>query len=418
MRFRKQILFASFLLSVNLVSAQNSTSSPYSGFGIGELETTSGGRNTAMGQTGIALRSGIVLNTANPASLTTIEPQSFLFDIGLNYKYTNLENSTKSVDVSDGNLSWLQLGFPVTKKLFAGISLNPKSSVGYNIYTLKSIEGTNGKYQSVYEGTGGLSEAAGMFAWKLNDKLSLGAKAGYLWGNVLQTLEQDFVVSSTTYSIVQEDETKYSGAYFNLGTQISLPVSDRSGFVLGSVVGISSKLNSETSTTITKSYISSSEEISSDEKTIDKARLPIDLGFGISYSHKGKWTATFDYKRSDWKDANLNFSTKKLSVNNSYRAGFEFVPNSDPRSFKQTTKYRLGYHFDSGYLNIYDNQIHEQAISFGVGIPIRKEKSFMNFSVEAGMRGTKTSHLIQEQFVKLNCSFNLWDRWFIKRQYD
>jgi hypothetical protein len=418
MKLRKLILFLSFLLSVNMLSAQNSTSSPYSGFGIGELEMASGGRNTAMGQTGIALRSGLFLNTANPASLTTIEPQSFLFDMGLNYKYTNLENTTKSVDVSDGNLSWLQLGFPITKKLFAGISLNPKSSVGYNIFTLKSIEGTNSKYQSVYEGTGGLSEAAGMFAWKLNDKISFGAKAGYLWGNVSQTLEQDFSVSSTTYSIIQEDETQYSGAYFNLGTQISLPVSAQSGFVFGCVAGLSSKLNSETATTITKSYVSSSEEMASDVKKADKASLPVDIGFGASYSHEGKWTATFDYKRSDWKDANLNMSSQKLSTNNSYRAGFEFVPNSDPRSFRQSTKYRLGYRFDSGYLKIYDNQIHEQAVSLGVGFPIRKEKSFVNFSVEAGLRGTKASHLIQEQFVKLNCSFNLWDRWFIKRQYD
>jgi len=82
MNFKK--IFFSLLITISCfgLSAQNNTSSPYSGLGIGELEMSSGGRNTAMGQTGIGLRSNLFMNTANPASLTAIDPQSFLFDIG------------------------------------------------------------------------------------------------------------------------------------------------------------------------------------------------------------------------------------------------------------------------------------------------------------------------------------------------
>jgi hypothetical protein len=203
-----------------------------------------------------------------------------------------------------------------------------------------------------------------------------------------------------------------------MGTQISLPVSTKSTFILGSVVGLSSRLNSETSTTITKAYGTETETMASDVKTSETAKLPIDLGFGLSYLRGTKWTASFDYKRTNWESANLNMSSYKLSTNNSFRTGFEFVPNNDPRSFKQTTKYRLGYRFDSGYLKMYNNQIHEQAVSFGVGLPIRKDHSFANFTIEAGLRGTKTAQLIQERFVKLSCSFNLWDRWFVQRQYE
>jgi hypothetical protein len=78
----------------------------------------------------------------------------------------------------------------------------------------------------------------------------------------------------------------------------------------------------------------------------------------------------------------------------------------------------MGYRYESGYLKLYNNQIHEQAFSFGLGVPIRKDRSYANFSLEFGTRGTKTAHLIKENFVKFNCSFNLWDRWFIKRQID
>ena len=400
------------------VLAQNSTSSPYSGFGIGELETSAGGRNSAMGETGIALRSSLFFNSANPASLTTIEPQSFLFDMGFNFKYTKMESSSKKADVNDGNLSWLQLGFPITKKLFGGLTLNPKSSVGYNIYTAKTIDGTSIKYPSIYEGTGGLSEAAVLLAWKLTKNISLGAKSGYIWGNVTQTLNQSISVSSTTYQIDQEDNTHYSGGYFNVGTQISFPVNSKSSIILGGIAGISSKLNGETSTTITKSYSSTSDVISSDVLSSKSMKLPLDIGVGISYNYSDKWITTFDVKKCNWKDATLDFNPNKLATNNSFRGGIEFSPKEDKRSFKQTTKYRLGYRYESGYLKLYDNQIHEQAVSFGVGIPIRKDRSYANFSIELGTRGTKAAHLVKENYLKLNCSFNLWDRWFSKRQID
>jgi hypothetical protein len=415
-----KLILLTILLIVSEISllAQNSTSSPYSGFGIGELEIASGGRNAGMGQTGIALRSSLFLNTANPASLTNIESQGFMLDMGIYFKYTKLENTSKSVNVNDGNLSWLQIGFPITKKLFGGFTLNPKSSVGYNIYTSKTIDGTSISYPSVFEGTGGLSEAAGLLAWKVSKNISLGAKSGIIWGNVTQTQNQEISVSSTDYTMTQEDNIHYLGGYFNLGTQIGIPINAKSSFVLGGVAGISSRLNSNTSTTITRTYGSTSDIISSDVKSANSMRLPLDVGVGISYLYKSRWVATVDVKQSNWKDAKINYNPSKLTINKSFRGGLEFSPKEDTRTLLQTAKYRIGYRYETGYLKIFNNQIHEQAFSFGVGIPIRKDRSFANFSVELGTRGTTAAHLVKEDFIKLNCSFNLWDRWFIKRQFE
>lgn len=398
--------------------AQNSTSSPYSGFGIGELETAAGGRNAGMGETGIALRSGLFFNSANPASLTSIEPQSFLLDMGFNLKYTQMESSSKTANVNDGNLSWLQIGFPISKKLFGGLTLNPKSSVGYNIYTSKTIDGTSVNYPSIYEGTGGLSEAAVLLAWKLTKNISLGIKSGYIWGNVTQTLGQTINISSTAYQIDQEDNIHYSGGYFNTGTQITIPFNSKMSVVLGGIAGISSRLNGETSTTITKTYSNTSEVISSDVISSGSMKLPLDLGVGISLNYRNKLITTFDIKKSDWKNATLDFNPNKLTTNNSFRGGIEYSPKYDKQSLRQTIKYRMGYRYESGYLKLYGNQIHEEAFSFGLGVPIRKDRNYANFSIEVGNRGTKAAHLVRENFVKLNCSFNLWERWFIKRQID
>lgn len=419
MNIKRIQVVSAFLIFASVAGySQNSTSSPYSGFGIGELEMASGGRNTGMGYTGIALKSNLFLNTTNPASLTAIEPQSFIFDMGLHYTYTQLESSSKSVDVNNGNLSWLQMGFPISKKFFGGISLNPKSSVGYKIYTQKSIQGTTTEFPAVYEGTGGLSEAAGLLAFKLNNYASFGLKGGYIWGNVTETQEQTVTISSTGYVIDQTDNTHYSGAYFDFGTQVSIPVSAKSTIIWGAVVGLNSQLNSNRSTTITKSYGATTDVITSDSKSYGSMKLPLDLGTGVSFLYGPKWVGTFDFRRSDWTDASLNISSRKLSTNNSFRGGIEFAPKADPRLLKQTARYRLGYRYESGYIKMYNREIHEQGITFGIGVPIRKEKSFANFTVDLGTRGTTEVNLVKEKYIKLTASFNLWDRWFVKRQYD
>jgi hypothetical protein len=419
-KLKMKYIFSAIVLLLSGLSllAQNSTSSPYSKFGIGELEMAAGGRNAGMGETGIALRSSMFFNSANPASLTAIEPQSFLFDMGFNYKYTQLSNTEKKANVTDGNISWVQMGFPISKKLYGGFSVNPKSSVGYDIYLLKTIEGTTFEYPSIYQGSGGLSESALMLAWKLSKNISLGGKGGYIWGNVTQTIDQTVSLSSTTYEILQTDNIHYSGGYFNLGTQITVPLNSKSSLVFGALAGLSSDMKAKISTTITKSYSSVSEVISSTNKNSYAKKLPLDLGTGVSFLYGLKWVGTFDYKRSNWNDANLIFDANKLTTNNSYRAGVEFAPKEEKQSFRQTVRYRMGYRYETGYLKLFNNQIHEQALSIGFGMPIRKDKSYANFSLEFGTRGTKTANLVKENFVKFNCSLNLFDRWFYKRQID
>jgi hypothetical protein len=177
-------------------------------------------------------------------------------------------------------------------------------------------------------------------------------------------------------------------------------------------------MRAKTSTTITKSYSSSSEIISTTSKNAYSKKLPLDLGFGVSFLYGPKWVGTFDFKQSNWNDANLIFDSNKLTTNYSYRGGIEYAPKEEKQSFRQTVRYRLGYRYETGYIKVFNNQIHEQALSVGFGMPIRKDKSYANFSIEFGTRGTKAANLVKEDFIKFNCSLNLFDRWFFKRQID
>jgi hypothetical protein len=53
-----------------------------------------------------------------------------------------------------------------------------------------------------------------------------------------------------------------------------------------------------------------------------------------------------------------------------------------------------------------------------LGIPLRRTASMLNLGLEWGRWGRRDQGLVQEDFVRVNLSLNLNDRWFIRRVYD
>jgi hypothetical protein len=79
--------------------------------------------------------------------------------------------------------------------------------------------------------------------------------------------------------------------------------------------------------------------------------------------------------------------------------------------------YRVGARYNNSYLNLYDTQISEYGISFGVGFPMKKSKTGIDLSVEIGRRGTTKNNLIQENFINFSLGVSIQEIWFYKRQY-
>ncbi len=408
---RRLHLLLIFIFSVFLASGQNNTNSPYSVFGIGELENSEGGRNMGMGGSGIALRSDLFLNLTNPASLTSIPLQSLATDAGINFRFSNLKNQYKSVNVLNGNISWAAIAFPINHTFGASFCLNPKSSVGYTIYSTKSLEGTAFSYPVTYKGEGGLSEFSAALGALVAKNLSLGLKGSLLWGNVVKTTEDTPPLGS---AITRVDNTNYVGMLFKPGFQYQTKLSKNTVFTLGGTAEISSYLNGSSTITIT----SGSTTVLSTIEEGSQIKLPSRMGLGMALGYKSKYLLTFDFNRSDWRGAELELDSKRLSVNNSFHLGMEFAPGYDPQRRWQTKKYRVGALYQTGYLNIYGTQISNYAATCGVSFPWKKDRNSFNLSLEAGKQGTLNNQLILESYVKLNCSFNLWEHWFIPRKYD
>ena len=408
---RQITLIFIFSFSVYASFAQNNTNSPYSIFGIGELEYTGGGRNMGMGGTGIALRSDIYTNSTNPASLTAIPRQSLVSDLGINFKFTNLKNEYKSANVLNGNISWFTLAFPLSRTLGASLSLNPKSSVGYTIYSTKNLEGTDASYPVTYKGEGGLNEASVGLGVLVTKKLSLGLKGSILWGNMSKTSVESPSVSSI---ITRVDNIQYSGVYLKSGFQYQSKLGSKTVLTVGSIAEFSSYLNGSTDLTIS----SGSTTVVDETKQTSQIKLPFKAGMGMSLEFNSKYNMTFDYNRSDWRNADINYNTKNLAINNSYHLGVEIAPKNDMQRLGQSIRYRMGAVYQTGYLSIYGTQINSYAATAGISFPIRRDRNSINLSFEAGRQGSLSSLLIRESYVKMNVSFNLWEHWFSPRKFE
>ena len=78
---KKYVLIIAASLMTIAVWAQNATSSPSSRFGYGELNDNLPSAYRAMGGVGIGMRSNKAINPAQPASYTSCDSMTFMFDL-------------------------------------------------------------------------------------------------------------------------------------------------------------------------------------------------------------------------------------------------------------------------------------------------------------------------------------------------
>ncbi|MCK7538904.1 MAG: hypothetical protein MZV63_52190 [Marinilabiliales bacterium] len=66
-------------------AGQKNVLSPYARYGIGNLEQQGTFRTLAMGGISSGIRNNLTLNYVTPASYSSIDTTSFIFDFGLDY---------------------------------------------------------------------------------------------------------------------------------------------------------------------------------------------------------------------------------------------------------------------------------------------------------------------------------------------
>jgi len=178
----KNSIFIPLMFSTMSIVAQTGIDSPYTRFGLGQLENRSNGaRFQAMGGISNALSGNRFINPSNPASYAGFDSLSFIFNAGLNATSVTYRTTTQSEEGSNATISYITMGFPLSRWWRTSVGLLPYSQVGYSIKVPFSIDNVGNLYK-VFEGEGGLNQVYWGNAFILHKKLSVGINSTYVFG--------------------------------------------------------------------------------------------------------------------------------------------------------------------------------------------------------------------------------------------
>lgn len=444
------ILISIYSTLFNNSKAQTATSSPYSRYGIGELNNKGFGQNFAMGGTTIAMQNDTIayffINTGNPASYST---RLTIAELGLNYNRTRLQSTSAEKTINNVSLAYLSLAFPFKKWWGGSIGLVPYSSVGYKVSDHQEFANIGG-VDFLYEGSGGINQAYfgtavkpfyGIFKKRkksLRD-LSLGTNVSYLFGGFDNTRRSIFP-SGYFFNTRTSTTSRISDIYLDYGVQYAYSIDSLKGrdlkenvkVMLGATFATQTDINARIdSLSVTYFNNASGFEIVKDTvESVQNAKgtitFPLSFGFGLGFKKGTKWLIAADYAMQNW--SSYKVFNKSQGLKNSMRVslGAQYVPNTKANGkgeYHKRMHYRMGVRYAQTALELKSTQLTEYAVSIGFGFPVGRNYLLQNFSmvnigVEVGQRGTTTNGLIKEQFFKATIGFTINDRWFVKPKFD
>jgi hypothetical protein len=424
------ILFISFSFSV---SGQKSVNSPYARYNLGVLEPAGSFRSAAMGGLSAAIRDNSAIYYLNPASYSSIDTNSFVFDFGLDYGINYLSDGTKTHFTNDMNFDHLMIGFPVAKGVGIAAGLVPFSNGYYNISETVGSEDpgydpVKGGYLSVHSGEGSVSRFFIGAGTNISRYFSAGINLSLLFGSINRLNETDFTDFYYMYHNNTTEKIQLTGINLDYGIQLMAPL--KNNYFLNAGVSYTSARNYSQRYEKLTYLFSAYNTVDTLAHEIDSSRayIPGAIRAGISFGKKNKFTVGFDYSASEWSQAVISSSGASFGDTRSYRLGIEYIPDKFSNySLGRRIEYRAGGHLENTYLQINGEQVKEIGFSLGVGIPMTRTLSivasrnlskanfFFDYSKRSGPAG---SALHTEHIFTIGTSLNFYDFWFLKRKYD
>ena len=412
----KKLVVVLFVFCGLSAFAQLGTSSPYSRFGLGDLQGNAFPVYNALGGGVTALSSSNSVNPSNPASYTSFRANSFLFSTGGLHNTTQIQNSTDKQVVNNSAFSHLTIAFPISSKLGASFGMLPYSNIGYTLNARDSVVNAD----MIYTGDGGLSKVYFGGAYEPFKGFSVGINASYLFGGLNRRKKLDYDDESF-FDSRSNSSINLKGYYYELGLLYKKELANEKELSFGLTTNNNSTLRAKRSNIV--ETISGPYEIVKDTASNvvewGEVTLPNYISTGLMYRDGEKWLLIADYSMQNWADYTLLGESDDLSNSMRLSGGLQYTPefNSVTKYYKRM-QYRLGAAYSNTPLTLNDTQLKEMSVSFGFGIPVKKSRTKYDVSLTLGQRGTTDNSLIKEQFVKFGLSVSYDGIWFVKRKYD
>lgn len=399
--------------------AQSGTNSPYSQYGLGVLADQSQSFSRGMNGVGLGLRRGNAVNTLNPASYSSVDSLTMLFDVALSGQITHFKENGTSVNVNNGNIEYAVGSFRLRRGLGFSFGVLPFSNVGYRYSVETPINTTYGSETETFSGSGGLRQVFVGAGWSITPQLSVGANVSYLWGTLSSAMTS--TVNSSVNTMSHQYSSSVSSYKLDLGVQWTQPLANGDRLTFGAVTSIGHKLNGTPELVIANASVA-------DTLTSSSAmRLPLSYGVGVAWYKGQQWVVDADVRVSNWGciDAPVYQNrtadrtvTSAWTYKNSYRLGVgaDYVPNYMGRKYFERIHYKVGAGFATPYYKIGTGDgPSEFSLSAGFGLPLQNaynNRSVLNISaqwVHASAKDRITENMFR---VTVGLTFN--ERWFMK----
>jgi hypothetical protein len=278
------------------------------------------------------------------------------------------------------------------------------SSVNYQFYNNKAIEGTNSTYNLRYSGDGGLNEYYWNNAVAIGKHLSAGITASYIAGSINQTEtlvdEGGNVISSTRRDYYAKGRLQYGAIYTG-------KLSKKWVASVGAKYASKSALNYERTLTVLENSIAI---IENDYIKYTRFSLPQSIGGGVALSNNtGTVTYAADYTYDNWSALNLKGTNWRLVNSSRVSGGAEFVSFKTDINRTVTKKsFQMGAFLNKSYLQVNNQQINEWGVTAGFTRTLGNSLMIGAF-LEGGVRGTTQANLIKENYVQLSLNFSFRD---------
>lgn len=454
-KLRGAILLAVALLVGMTAWAQGSSInafSPYTMYGIGELNTPGTMASRSMGGVGVAARVNGTINLLNPAGLSMVARKSFLLNFGGEgqnyYNYQTQQGVEKSSAHNSFNLRDIAVLFPLYKNLGMSVAVTPYSSVGYQLMydhhydASDPVWGNVGRVNYAYKGEGDLTEVKIGVGYQLFKNFSVGVSAQYYWGDI----DREFVMTPVSMTgdgvfgaITGHSEYAISRFKGQVGVQYSPILNQKRILTFGAAYDFGGDLAPKVTESIYGDDLYQT-TVKGDTTQMELV-LPRKVVAGVYYQ-TARWSVGLDYEYQGWGDTNSKrvmtgveaATGRQFEVSytdtHTIKAGVEFVPaRYDVRRFFNRLSYRAGVRYGNYHQSYSGQKLDEMAVTIGIGIPIKfLGISAIDIGAEYGRRGYNVNEnvgLVRQQYFKFGIGFKLFaagsennEYWFMRPKYD
>lgn len=424
-----RFILALFFFSTTLLVQAQSTSSPYSKFGLGEMRGNPLPQFQGMGGISTGVRSFdsyYHINVSNPASYSSIRLTSM--DMGIHGNYGSMSRDGVSQTNANFNLSHLAFAIPISSQSAMSFGIMPYSSVGYRFSTTGLIDTLN--INNVYSGDGDISKAYFGYGIQFGKHFSIGFNANYLFGKLKNAQEAQYPPASGALNSKIEKIRSIYGLSMDYGLQYNTQIGNQLSMVVGYSGNLTNRMRIQESEVIYRTFGSTTGDaestpldsiryIEGNKKTLS---MPITHKIGVSFAKTNKWLIGADVSMGGWSEYREGDYNPGFQNSFGVALGGQIIPDITSTKYLNVIDYKFGLRYNRSNIKIDNQDVNEMGVSIGFGLPLlsNRRSAFykINLAAEYMQRGSANANLVKENFINFRVGFTLNDRWFQRYKYD